>query len=191
MWERTLTVNGFSKAFAMTAEEPDFDTPSVIAEAGINVICEGHTRYTPNAGTFELRKAICHKLEEENGISYTPNQILISNGAKQSVLQGLLVVCSSGDEVIIAGPFYVSYFEMARMAYANLLVLDLDETLVCAYKTSSLPVILRSQATEVGLSWFELECVSSNKEYDRKPKVNHVTVFERQYSYELFSIAFS
>ncbi|KAF9622900.1 hypothetical protein IFM89_035133, partial [Coptis chinensis] len=59
------------------------------------------------------------------------------------------------------------------------LVLDLDETLVCAYETSSLPVILRSQATEVGLSWFELECVSSDKEYDGKPKVNHVTVFER------------
>ncbi|KAF9593894.1 hypothetical protein IFM89_025930 [Coptis chinensis] len=59
------------------------------------------------------------------------------------------------------------------------LVLDLDETLVCAYETSSLPVILRSQATEAGLSWFELECVSSDKEYDGKPKVNHVTVFER------------
>ncbi|KAF9624368.1 hypothetical protein IFM89_010394, partial [Coptis chinensis] len=75
--------------------------------------------YTPNVGTFELRKAICHKLEEENGISYTPDQILVSNGAKQSVLQGLLDVCSSGDEVIIPGPFYVSYPEMARMADAN------------------------------------------------------------------------
>ncbi|KAL5721042.1 protein-serine/threonine phosphatase [Ranunculus cassubicifolius] len=59
------------------------------------------------------------------------------------------------------------------------LVLDLDETLVCAYETSSLPVTLRSQATEAGLKWFELECVSSDKEFDGKPKVNHVTVFER------------
>ncbi|PIA59429.1 hypothetical protein AQUCO_00400365v1 [Aquilegia coerulea] len=60
-----------------------------------------------------------------------------------------------------------------------MLVLDLDETLVCAYETSSLPIILRNQATEAGLKWFELECTSSDKEYDGKPKVNHVTVFER------------
>ncbi|OUZ99103.1 NLI interacting factor [Macleaya cordata] len=58
-------------------------------------------------------------------------------------------------------------------------VLDLDETLVCAYETSSLPAIVRNQATEAGLNWFELECVSSDKECDGKPKVNHVTVFER------------
>ncbi|XP_043687245.1 CTD nuclear envelope phosphatase 1 homolog [Telopea speciosissima] len=58
-------------------------------------------------------------------------------------------------------------------------VLDLDETLVCAYETSSLPAIVRNQATEAGLKWFELECISSEKDCDGKPKVNHVTVFER------------
>nr|XP_016512587.1 PREDICTED: CTD nuclear envelope phosphatase 1 homolog isoform X1 [Nicotiana tabacum] len=58
-------------------------------------------------------------------------------------------------------------------------VLDLDETLVCAYETSSLPNIVRTQATEAGLKWFELECISSDKECDSKPKINYVTVFER------------
>lgn len=58
-------------------------------------------------------------------------------------------------------------------------VLDLDETLVCAYETSSLPAVLRDQATEAGLKWFELECISSDKEIEGKPKVNYVTVFER------------
>lgn len=58
-------------------------------------------------------------------------------------------------------------------------VLDLDETLVCAYETSSLPAMLHSQATKAGLKWFELECFSSDKEYEGKPKINHVTVFER------------
>ncbi|KAL6977474.1 protein-serine,threonine phosphatase [Sarracenia purpurea var. burkii] len=58
-------------------------------------------------------------------------------------------------------------------------VLDLDETLVCAYETSSLPVIVRNQATEAGLQWFELECISSDKECEGKPKINYVTVFER------------
>ncbi|KAL3834839.1 hypothetical protein ACJIZ3_009575 [Penstemon smallii] len=58
-------------------------------------------------------------------------------------------------------------------------VLDLDETLVCAYETSSLPAMLRTQATEAGLKWFELECISSDKEFEGKPKINYVTVFER------------
>ncbi|KAH9669948.1 Bifunctional aspartate aminotransferase and glutamate/aspartate-prephenate aminotransferase [Citrus sinensis] len=82
----------------LAAGEPDFDTPVLIAEAGINAIREGFTRYTPNAGTLELRSAICHKLKEENGLSYTPDQILVSNGAKQSILQAVLAVCSPGDE---------------------------------------------------------------------------------------------
>ncbi|KAH8496884.1 hypothetical protein H0E87_019571 [Populus deltoides] len=58
-------------------------------------------------------------------------------------------------------------------------VLDLDETLVCAYETSSLPAALRNQATEAGLKWFDLDCVSSDKECEGKPKINYVTVFER------------
>ncbi|KAF9591123.1 hypothetical protein IFM89_002078 [Coptis chinensis] len=129
---RTVTITDQATALVqagvpiiyLAAGEPNFNTPSVIAEARINAIREGHTRYTPNAGTFELRKVICHKLEEENGISYTPNQILVSNGAKQSVLQGLLDVCLPGDEVIIPGPFYVSYPEMARMADANSVIVE-------------------------------------------------------------------
>ncbi|CAA0831849.1 Bifunctional aspartate aminotransferase and glutamate/aspartate-prephenate aminotransferase [Striga hermonthica] len=103
----------------LAAGEPDFDTPAVIAEAGIRAIREGYTRYTPNAGTMELRTAICHKLKEENGISYTPDQILVSNGAKQSILQAVLAVCSPGDEVLIPAPFWVSYPEMARLADAT------------------------------------------------------------------------
>ncbi|XVF15140.1 hypothetical protein REPUB_Repub09cG0123900 [Reevesia pubescens] len=107
----------------LAAGEPDFDTPAIIAEAGINAIREGYTRYTPNAGTLELRMAICHKLKEENGISYTPDQILVSNGAKQSILQAVLAVCSPGDEVIIPAPFWVSYPEMARLADATPVIL--------------------------------------------------------------------
>ncbi|KAL3818900.1 hypothetical protein ACJIZ3_004805 [Penstemon smallii] len=107
----------------LAAGEPDFDTPLVIAEAGISAIREGYTRYTPNAGTLELRTAICHKLKEENGISYTPNEILVSNGAKQSILQAVLAVCSPRDEVLIPAPFWVSYPEMARLADANPVIL--------------------------------------------------------------------
>ncbi|KAJ6733527.1 BIFUNCTIONAL ASPARTATE AMINOTRANSFERASE AND GLUTAMATE/ASPARTATE-PREPHENATE AMINOTRANSFERASE-RELATED [Salix koriyanagi] len=91
----------------LAAGEPDFDTPAVIAEAGIKAIHEGYTRYTPNAGALELRVAICQKLKEENGISYTPDQILVSNGAKQCIYQAMLAVCSPGDEVIIPAPFWL------------------------------------------------------------------------------------
>lgn len=68
-------------------------------------------------------------------------------------------------------------------------VLDLDETLVCAYETSSLPAVFRTQATEAGLNWFQLECVSSDKEYEGKPKISHVTVFERPGLHEFLSQA--
>lgn len=71
----------------LAAGEPDFDTPAVIAEAGIQAIREGYTRYTPNTGTSELLKAICKKLKEENGITYQPSEVVVSNGAKQSIWQ--------------------------------------------------------------------------------------------------------
>ncbi|MCO5575385.1 hypothetical protein L7F22_029185 [Adiantum nelumboides] len=102
----------------LAAGEPDFDTPKPIVEAGTKAIQNGFTRYTPNAGTLELRKAICHKLQVENGLRYSPDEILVSNGAKQSILQAVLAVCSPGDEVIIPAPFWVSYPEMARLADA-------------------------------------------------------------------------
>ncbi|GLJ49920.1 hypothetical protein SUGI_1061320 [Cryptomeria japonica] len=103
----------------LAAGEPDFNTPDIISEAGIKAIQEGYTRYTPNAGTMEIRTAICNKLKEENGLSYTPDQIVVSNGAKQCIMQAVLAVCSPGDEVIIPAPFWVSYPEMARLADAT------------------------------------------------------------------------
>ena len=74
---------------------------------------EGHTRYTPNAGTAALRKAVCAKLQEDNGLSYTPAEIVLSNGAKQSVWQALLATCSEGDEV---APHYCALHSAAVVA---------------------------------------------------------------------------
>lgn len=121
--QATALVQAGVPVIRLAAGEPDFDTPAPIAEAGINAIREGHTRYTPNAGTMELRSAICHKLKEENGLSYTPDQIVVSNGAKQSIVQAVLAVCSPGDEVLIPAPYWVSYPEMARMADAMPVIL--------------------------------------------------------------------
>ncbi|KAK9796657.1 hypothetical protein WJX73_010603 [Symbiochloris irregularis] len=108
---------------SLAAGEPDFDTPESVIAAGVEALRKGLTHYTPNAGTQALRAAICHKLRTENGLEYTEQEVLVSNGAKQSVWQGLQAVCSEGDEVIIPAPFWVSYPEMARMAGAHPIIL--------------------------------------------------------------------
>jgi len=96
--------------------EPDFDTPTPIANAGIVAIQAGQTRYTPASGTEKLRQAICDKLSQENGLAYSPTQIVVSNGAKHSIYNALLALCDPGDEVIIPTPYWVSYPEMVKMA---------------------------------------------------------------------------
>ncbi|XP_078441220.1 aspartate aminotransferase [Wolffia australiana] len=108
----------------LAAGEPDFDTPAAIAEAGIEAIRQGFTRYTPNAGTLELRKAISRKFQEENGLAYSPDEILVGNGAKQPIMQAVLAVCSPGDEVTIPAPYWVSYPEMARLADATPVIIS-------------------------------------------------------------------
>lgn len=124
--QATALVQAGVPVVRLAAGEPDFDTPAAVTQAGINAIREGYTRYTPNAGTLELRKAICHKLEDENGLSYTPDQVLVSNGAKQCIMQAVLAVCSPGDEVIIPAPYWVSYPEMARLADATPVIVPTD-----------------------------------------------------------------
>jgi aspartate aminotransferase len=108
---------------SLSAGEPDFHTPAPIAEAAIAAIREGFTRYTENAGMLELRQAISRKLAEENGLEYTPEQILCTNGAKQAVAMAIEVLCRPGDEVLIPAPFWVSYPEMVRLAGAEPVIL--------------------------------------------------------------------
>lgn len=96
--------------------EPDFDTPEHIRKAAIEAINEGFTRYTPAAGILELRKAVAKKLKEENGLDYDYTQIVISNGAKHSLINSLMAIINPGDEVIIPAPYWLSYSEMVRIA---------------------------------------------------------------------------
>lgn len=96
--------------------EPDFDTPLHIKEAAKKALDEGYTKYTPVNGLQELRDAIVRKFSRENGINYTPNQIVVSNGAKQSVYNLCLALLDPGDEVILPAPYWVSYYEIIKMA---------------------------------------------------------------------------
>jgi aspartate aminotransferase len=98
------------------AGEPDFATPSYIIEAAKEALDKGYTRYTPSSGIIELRQSICHKLLRDNKVSYEPNEILVSNGAKHSLYNIFQAILNPGDEVIIPLPYWVSYPEMVKMA---------------------------------------------------------------------------
>ena len=98
------------------AGEPDFNTPEHIQDEGIRSIKEGLTRYTPASGIPDLKKAVCEKLEKENGLHYKPSNIIISSGAKHSIHNALMAILNPGDEVIIAVPYWVSYPELVGIA---------------------------------------------------------------------------
>ncbi len=99
--------------------EPDYSTPENIKRAAKKAIDEEFTKYTPVPGIPELCQAICLKLKSENGIEYQPNEICVSTGAKQALINAVLVIAQAGDEVIIPTPCWVSYEEMVRIAGAE------------------------------------------------------------------------
>jgi aspartate aminotransferase len=98
------------------AGEPDFDTPRHIAQAGIDAINKGFTRYTNVDGIVELKDAIIEKFKKDNGISYERNQVLVSSGAKQTIYNLCMAVLDPGDEAVIPAPYWVSYPDMVLLA---------------------------------------------------------------------------
>lgn len=113
-----LDVLGFA------AGEPDFDTPDFIKEAAIDALKKGQTKYTPAAGTPELRKAIAEKLKNENGLDYKFNQIVVNLGAKHSVFMSMQAVLDPGDEVLLPTPYWVTYPETIKLAQAKAVILE-------------------------------------------------------------------
>ncbi len=106
--------------------EPDFNTPENIIKACGKAIEAGKTKYTSVSGIMPLRKAICNKLKKDNGVDYTPKEIVVSTGAKQALYNALLTICSPGDEVIIPTPCWVSYVEMVKLSDAVPVLVDTD-----------------------------------------------------------------
>ncbi|MCR4772874.1 MAG: pyridoxal phosphate-dependent aminotransferase [Prevotella sp.] len=100
----------------LSVGEPDFNTPDHIKEAAKKAIDENYSRYSPVPGYMDLREAIVAKLKRENNLTYTTNEVLVSNGAKQSVCNTVMALVNPGDEVIIPAPFWVSYPQMVKLA---------------------------------------------------------------------------
>lgn len=110
------------------AGEPDFNTPANIVEAAKTALDKGLTRYTPSSGTVELRKAVADRLAKKYGLTYTPGEIVISNGAKHSLFNAFAAILNPGDEVIIPVPYWLTYPELVRMHDGIPVFLETDDT---------------------------------------------------------------
>ncbi len=111
---RDLAAKGHD-VISLSLGEPDFDTPQHIKDAAAKALTDGYTKYTPVPGLVELRKAIVTKFKRDNNLDFDINQIVVSNGAKQSIANLALTLLNDGDEVIIFSPYWVSYYEIVRL----------------------------------------------------------------------------
>jgi len=109
---------------ALSAGEPDFDTPDAIKEAAIAAIRAGKTKYTAVDGIPELKQAICDKFSRENGLTYKPSQISVGTGGKQVLYNAFMATLNPGDEVIIPAPYWVSYPDMVRLAGGTPVIIE-------------------------------------------------------------------
>jgi aspartate aminotransferase len=108
------------------AGEPDFDTPDYIKDSAIKALKEGKTKYTPASGLAELRKAIAEKLQMENNLNYTPEQVIVNIGGKHSVYEAMQAVLDPDDEVILPTPFWLTYPETVKLAGAVPVIVQTD-----------------------------------------------------------------
>lgn len=109
---------------SLSLGEPDFTTPQIIKDAAIKAINEDFSYYTHVSGYLELREAICKKFKRDNGLTYSPDEIVVSTGAKQSIANAVLSLVNPGDEVIIPAPFWVSYLEILKLAEGVPVIVD-------------------------------------------------------------------
>lgn len=135
--QSSATVAAFARAgelrrqgvdlISLVAGEPDFDTPAHIQKAGIEAIQSGKTKYTnPASGIPELKEAICNKLKNDNDLTYTPSQIIVTCGAKQTIFDAIVVLIEEGDEVIIPSPYWTSYADQVRLMGGNPIVVHTE-----------------------------------------------------------------
>jgi aspartate aminotransferase len=118
---RELQAQGID-IISLSLGEPDFTTPEVIKEAAKKALDENYTYYTHVSGFQELRESICKKFKRDNGLSYMPDEIVVSTGAKQSIANAVLCLINPGDEVIVPSPYWVSYLEILKLAGAKAVV---------------------------------------------------------------------
>jgi aspartate aminotransferase len=120
---RELKASGID-IISLSLGEPDFSTPQIIKDAAKKAIDDNFSYYTHVSGYLELREAICRKFKRDNGLTYTPDEIVVSTGAKQSIANAVLCLVNPGDEVIIPAPFWVSYLEILKLGEGVPVIID-------------------------------------------------------------------
>ncbi len=166
------------------AGEPDFDTPDNIKQAAIRAIQDGRTKYTPADGTLELKNAIVEKFARENNLSYTPQNIVVSSGAKQSLFNVLTALIDEGDEVLIVAPYWVSYPDMTLLCGGRPVILNATieqgfklhaDQLREAITDRTRLLMLNSPSNPTGVSYTQRELMDLAEVLLKHPHVNVVT----------------
>ncbi len=178
---------------SLSLGEPDFDTPEHIKAAAKKALDEGYTKYTPVNGLVELRQAIVRKFERDNRLDYTTEQIVVSNGAKQSIANVALALLDPGDEAIVLAPDWVSYFAQIRMAGGEPVVLRAGvadeykvrpEELAAALTDKTRFVIFSSPCNPTGGVYHRSELEAFAKTLEAYPNV--IVVSDEIYEYIQF-----
>ena len=156
--------------------EPDFDTPVHIKEAAKKAIDENFSHYTPVSGYLDLRQAVCEKLLRDNGVRYTPEQIVVSTGAKQSIANLVLAVVDAGDEVVVPTPYWVTYSEIVKVAGGTVKLV----TTTCEEEFKITPAQLEEALTDkTKLFMFSSPCNPSGTVYTKDELAALAKVFEK------------
>jgi aspartate aminotransferase len=156
--------------------EPDFDTPDHIKAAAKKAIDDNYSHYTPVAGYLDLREAICSKLKRDNNLVYTPDQIIVSTGAKQSIYNTVMSIVDKGDEVIIPAPFWVTYSEIVRMAGGEVKIVR--TTIENDYKITATQ-LEAAISDKTKLFMFSSPCNPSGAVYSREELIALAEVFKK------------
>lgn len=156
--------------------EPDFDTPVHIKEAAKTAIDKGYTKYTPVPGYLELRQAVSNKFKRENGLDYTPDQIVVSTGAKQSIANVALCLLDPGDEVLLPAPYWVSYAAIAELGEGK--CIEIPTTIETNFKVTAAQ--LEAHITpKTKLIIFSSPCNPTGSVYSRQELADMAEVLKR------------
>ena len=161
---------------SLSLGEPDFDTPDFIKEAAKKAIDDNFSHYTPVPGLPELRNAISGKFKRDNKLSYAADEIVASTGAKQSLAQLMLVLVNPGDEVIVPAPYWVSYYQMVKMAEGTPIVIE--ATVEADFKVTAKQVE-DAITSKTKAFLFSTPCNPTGSVYSRAELAELVVVFEK------------
>jgi aspartate aminotransferase len=165
---------------SLSLGEPDFNTPDFIKDAAIEAINQDYNSYTPVDGYMELKEAICTKFKRDNGLTYEPNQIVVSTGAKQSIANVAQVLLNPGDEVLLPAPYWVSYSAIATLSEATYVeipsTIDTDfkitpEQLEAAITPKTKMVFFNSPNNPSGTIYSEAEVRALAKVLEKYPDI--------------------